>query len=152
MTIRTASLAAPVAPALGSPAALLAAMLARSAWALATDLRYAYILLYAWFGVGYGLLLQYGRFCMASAVRDLFAVRVPRMAVAMMIAVALYALVAAGVGLAGLSTFHPNALGWHIPLGAAIFGFGIVFTGGCASGSLYKQTSEQDPYKGEEQA
>ena len=125
-------------PALGRALALLTAMLALSGWALAIDGRYGYILVYAWFGVGYGLLLQYGRFCMASAVRDLFAVRVPRMAVAMMIAVALYALVAAGVGLAGLSTFHPNALGWHILVGAAIFGFGIVFTGGCASGSLYK--------------
>ncbi|MFO1218339.1 MAG: YeeE/YedE family protein [Burkholderiaceae bacterium] len=117
---------------------LLAAMAALSLWALVIDRRFAYILVYAWFGVGYGLLLQYGRFCMASAVRDLFAVRVPRMAVAMMIAVALYALVAAGVGLAGLSTFHPNPLGWHIVVGATIFGFGMVFTGGCASGSLYK--------------
>src|SRR5690606_692864 len=26
----------------------------------------------------------------------------------------------------------------HVVIGAAIFGFGIVFTGGCASGSLYK--------------
>ncbi|MCU0812389.1 MAG: YeeE/YedE family protein [Thiobacillaceae bacterium] len=106
--------------------------------ALAQDTRFIYMLVYVWFGLAYGMLLQYGRFCMASAVRDLFAVKVPRMAVGMMIAVALYAVVAAVVTLAGFSTFHPNVMGWHIVIGAAIFGFGIVFTGGCASGSLYK--------------
>ncbi len=109
-----------------------------SLWALAQDTRFNYLLVYVWFGLAYGVLLQYGRFCMASAVRDLFAVRVPRMAVGVMIAVALYAVVAAIVTLSGFSTFHPNALGWHIVIGAAIFGFGIVFTGGCATGSLYK--------------
>ncbi len=109
-----------------------------SLWALAQDTRFVYLLVYVWFGLAYGVLLQYGRFCMASAARDLFAVKVPRMAVGVMIAVALYAVVAAIVTLTGFSTFHPNALGWHIVIGAAIFGFGIVFTGGCASGSLYK--------------
>lgn len=109
-----------------------------SLWALSIDSRFLYLLVYVWFGVIYGLFLQYGRFCMAAAVRDLFAVKVPRMAVGMMIAVALYAIVAGIVTLTGHSTFHPNALGWHILIGAFIFGFGIVFTGGCASGSLYK--------------
>ncbi|MFA5627984.1 MAG: YeeE/YedE family protein [Thiohalomonadaceae bacterium] len=109
-----------------------------SAWVLSIDTRYVYLLVYVWFGVVYGLFLQYGRFCMASAVRDLFAVGVPRMAVGMMIAVALYSLIAAFVTVTGNSTFHPNVLGWHIVIGAAIFGYGIVFTGGCASGSLYK--------------
>ncbi|MHB0982773.1 MAG: YeeE/YedE family protein [Thiobacillus sp.] len=113
-------------------------VVAGSLLALAQDTRFVYLLVYVWFGLAYGILLQYGRFCMASAVRDLFAVKVPRMAVGVMIAVALYAVVAAIVTLAGFSTFHPNAMGWHIVVGAAIFGFGIVFTGGCASGSLYK--------------
>ena len=109
-----------------------------SLWALSIDSRFLYLLVYVWFGVIYGMFLQYGRFCMASAVRDLFAVKVPRMAVGMMIAVALYSIVAAIVSLSGFSTFHSNALGWHVVIGGAIFGFGIVFTGGCASGSLYK--------------
>lgn len=119
-------------------AALALAVVAVSAWAYWLDSRYLYVLVYAWFGISYGLLLQYGRFCMASAVRDLFAVGVPRMAVGMMIAVGLYALVAAAVSFSGFNTFHPNPIGWHVLAGAAIFGFGIVFTGGCASGSLYK--------------
>ena len=109
-----------------------------SVWVLAIDSRFLYLLAYVWFGVIYGLLLQYGRFCMAAAVRDLFAVRVPRMAVGMMIAVGLYAVVAAVVTATGHSTFHSHPLGWHVLIGGLVFGFGIVFTGGCASGSLYK--------------
>jgi uncharacterized membrane protein YedE/YeeE len=82
--------------------------------------------------------LQYGRFCMASAIRDLFAVGVPRMAVGIMIAVVLFSLVSAAVTTAGKSTFHASPIGLYSVIGGAIFGFGMVFTGGCASGSLYK--------------
>jgi uncharacterized membrane protein YedE/YeeE len=109
-----------------------------SAWALMIDTRFIYLLVYAWFGLIYGVLLQYGRFCMAAAVRDLFAVKVPRMAVGMMIAVGLYSIVSAIVTLTGFSTFAPEPLGWHVLIGGSIFGFGFVFSGGCASGSLYK--------------
>jgi uncharacterized protein len=118
--------------------AIVATVVAGSIAALSIDSRFSYLLVYVWFGLIYGMLLQYGRFCMAAAVRDLFAVRVPRMAVGMMIAVALYALVAAVVTMSGFSTFHPQPLGWHVLIGGLIFGFGFVFTGGCASGSLYK--------------
>ncbi len=106
--------------------------------ALTIDQRFVYMLVYVWFGVIYGVLLQYGRFCMASAVRDLFAIGVPRMAVGVMLAIVLYALVAAAVNVAGSTTFHAHPIGWHILIGGTIFGFGIVFTGGCASSSLYK--------------
>ena len=105
---------------------------------LAMDTRWVYLLVYLWFGLAYGVLLQYGRFCMASAVRDLFAVKVPRMAVGVMIATALFSITAGMVTVSGYSTFHANPLGWHIIFGGLIFGFGMVFTGGCASGSLYK--------------
>ncbi|MFA7098053.1 MAG: YeeE/YedE thiosulfate transporter family protein, partial [Gammaproteobacteria bacterium] len=117
---------------------LVALVAVGSIWALSLDSRWLYLLVYLWFGVVYGLFLQYGRFCMASAVRDLFAVGVPRMAVGVMIAVGLYALTAAVAQVAGASTFYPHPLGWHVVVGGAIFGFGFIFTGGCASGSLYK--------------
>ncbi|MBI1424611.1 MAG: YeeE/YedE family protein [Gammaproteobacteria bacterium] len=117
---------------------ILAVITLGSIFALMLDTRFVYLLVYLWFGTIYGLLLQYGRFCMASAVRDLFAVGVPRMAVGVMIAVALYSLTAAAVTAGGLTTYHPHPLGWHVVIGGALFGFGIVFTGGCASGSLYK--------------
>ncbi|MBF0218061.1 MAG: YeeE/YedE family protein [Gammaproteobacteria bacterium] len=109
-----------------------------SAVMLLKDTRWIYLLVYVWFGVVYGLFLQYGRFCMASAVRDLFAVNVPRMAVGVMIATALFSIIAGLVTVSGYSTFHPHPFGWHIIIGGLVFGFGIVFTGGCASGSLYK--------------
>jgi uncharacterized membrane protein YedE/YeeE len=118
--------------------AILLLVMLGSIYALAQDIRWIYLLVYVWFGIGYGIFLQYGRFCMASAVRDLFAVGVPRMAVGMLIAVILFSLTAAVVKVLGVNTFHPHPIGWHIIIGGAIFGFGMVFTGGCASGSLYK--------------
>ena len=45
--------------------ALVAVGVLASIVALSIDTRLSYLLLYAWFGIGYGLLLQYGRFCMA---------------------------------------------------------------------------------------
>ena len=47
---------------------------------------YIYLSAYLWFGFIYGMCLQYGRFCFASAFRDLFAVGVPRMVVGIMTA------------------------------------------------------------------
>lgn len=106
--------------------------------AVAADGHLVYLAVYGAFGLAYGAVLQYGRFCMASAVRDLFAVGVVRMAVGVLIAVVLYALTAALVRGAGLGAVHASALGWHVPIGGAIFGLAMVFTGGCASSSLYK--------------
>lgn len=118
--------------------AILALVTIGSSMALEVDTRWIYLLVYLWFGLAYGILLQYGRFCMASAVRDLFAVGVPRMAVGVLIAVALFSLSAAVVKVMGVSTYFPSPIGWHGLIGGAVFGFGMVFAGGCASGSLYK--------------
>lgn len=115
-----------------------AAITALSIMMLAMDTRWVYLLVYVWFGLAYGVLLQYGRFCMASAIRDLFAIKVPRMAVGVLIATALFSITAGMVTASGYSTFYPHPLGWHIIVGGLIFGFGMIFTGGCASGSLYK--------------
>lgn len=109
-----------------------------SVWSFAIDHRYIYFSAYLWFGFIYGMSLQYGRFCMASAIRDLFAVGVPRMAVGIMIAVVLFSLVSAYVTVAGKSTFHASPIGFYSVIGGLIFGIGMVYTGGCASGSLYK--------------
>lgn len=132
------------ASALARPRNLVAAslvvafFLAVSLATLAIDQRYVYFSAYLWFGFAYGMCLQYGRFCMASAIRDLFAVGVPRMAVGIMIAIVLFSLVSAGVTVAGKSTFHASPIGMYSLVGGLIFGIGMVFTGGCASGSLYK--------------
>lgn len=119
-------------------AAIAIAVLLVSLVYLSVDQRFIYLLIYAWFGVAYGIFLQYGRFCMASAIRDLFAIGVPRMAVGVLIAIILYAIISAFIQDAGFNSFHAHPLGWHVLIGGAIFGLGMVFSGGCASSSLYK--------------
>ena len=99
---------------------------------------YIYLSAYLWFGFIYGMCLQYGRFCFASAFRDLFAVGVPRMVVGIMIAMVLFSFVSAFVTMTGLSTYHAAPTGFHATIAGLIFGIGMVFAGGCASGSLYK--------------
>ena len=99
---------------------------------------YIYLSVYLWFGFIYGMCLQYGRFCFSSAFRDLFAVGVPRMVVGVMVATALFAFVSAFISATGLSTFHAAPTSIHAVVAGFIFGVGMVFAGGCASGSLYK--------------
>lgn len=38
----------------------------------------------------------------------------------------------------GMSTFHPAPTSIHSVIAGLVFGVGMVFAGGCASGSLYK--------------
>lgn len=99
---------------------------------------FLYAVVYIWFGVAYGLMLQYGRFCFASASRDLFAAGVPRMAVGVLIALMFFSVIQAILSSTGMSTFHPAPFGIHMAISGIIFGLGMVLAGGCASGSLYK--------------
>src|SRR5512133_2648711 len=99
---------------------------------------YMYLSAYLWFGFIYGMCLQYGRFCFASAFRDLFAIGVPRMVVGIMIATIFFSFVSSLVTATGFSTFHASPFGAHSIVAGTIFGVGMVVAGGCASGSLYK--------------
>jgi hypothetical protein len=99
---------------------------------------YMYLVVYIWFGVAYGMMLQYGRFCFASASRDLFAAGVPRMAVGILVALVFFSLIQATLASINMSTFHPAPIGIHMLLSGLVFGVGMVLAGGCASGSLYK--------------
>ncbi len=99
---------------------------------------YMYLSAYLWFGFIYGMCLQYGRFCFASAFRDLFAIGVPRMVVGIMIATVFFSFVSSLVTATGLSTFHASPSGGFSIVAGSIFGVGMVIAGGCASGSLYK--------------
>jgi uncharacterized membrane protein YedE/YeeE len=99
---------------------------------------YIYLGAYLWFGFIYGMCLQYGRFCFSSAFRDLFAVGVPRMVVGIMIATVLFGLTASLITVSGASAFHAAPFGIHSVIAGLVFGVGMVFSGGCASGSLYK--------------
>src|SRR5512135_3036727 len=97
-----------------------------------------YLIAYIWFGIAYGMMLQYGRFCFASASRDLFAAGVPRMAVGILVALIFFSFIQAILSATSMSTFHPAPFGIHTLIAGMIFGVGMVLSGGCASGSLYK--------------
>jgi uncharacterized membrane protein YedE/YeeE len=103
-----------------------------------TNVYYIYLIAYIWFGFAYGLMLQYGRFCFASASRDLFAAGVPRMAVGIMIALMFFSIIQAILATTNYSTFHAAPFGIHMIISGVVFGVGMVLAGGCASGSLYK--------------
>ena len=102
------------------------------------DVYYMYLSVYIWFGVAYGMMLQYGRFCFASASRDLFAAGVPRMAVGILVALMFFSVVQAILESVNMSTFRPAPFGIHMLISGSVFGVGMVLAGGCASGSLYK--------------
>ncbi len=114
------------------------AMLLVSAIYYSVNPYYIYVVAYIWFGFAYGMMLQYGRFCFASASRDLFAAGVPRMAVGVLVALMFFSVIQATLASTNMSTFHPAPFGIHTLIAGMIFGVGMVLSGGCASGSLYK--------------
>lgn len=99
---------------------------------------YLYIVVYMWFGFLYGVLQQYGRFCFASAWRDLIMVKVPRMFVGIMIGLMTLSIISAWLFTQYPNFYHPSPIGPHELVGGFLFGLGMVFAGGCATGSLYK--------------
>ena len=107
-------------------------------WYYVSNPVYVYIASYLWFGFIYGILQQWGRFCFASAWRDLILFRVTRMFVGIMIAFMGLSIISAFLHATGLHTYSPSPLGWHELAGGLLFGLGMVFAGGCATGTLYK--------------
>ncbi len=118
--------------------AIMSALILVSLVYYSVNVFYMYLIAYIWFGVAYGMMLQYGRFCFASASRDLFAAGVPRMAVGILVALIFFSFIQAILSATNMSTFHPAPFGPHTLIAGAIFGVGMVLAGGCASGSLYK--------------
>jgi len=99
------------------------------------------------FGLAFGFVLQRGRFCFASAFRDLFLLGHGRTMKGVLIGLAVasvgFAIVMARqVPTTDLGFFPPTAnvlpVGMHTALGGVLFGIGMVLAGGCVSGSLYR--------------
>src|SRR5574337_208754 len=91
-------------------------------------------------GVAFGYALQRGRFCMNSTFRDILLVRDLTLLRAYLLAllvqmVGVRSMAAAGLfGLGGIAPFF-----WMATLfGGFVFGLGMAFSGGCASGSTYR--------------
>jgi uncharacterized membrane protein YedE/YeeE len=100
-----------------------------------------------WSGAAFGLALQRSRLCFASAFRDVFLTRDRRAALGLLTALALGSLgytvvLQAWIPDPGAGYLPPTAhiapASWHLLLGGASFGFGMVLAGGCLSGQLYR--------------
>jgi uncharacterized membrane protein YedE/YeeE len=136
----------PGAPSRGALGAIAAWTLAGVVllWTLDFDTQFARFWV---FGLAFGFVLQRGRFCFASAFRDLFLLGHGRTMKGVLLGLAV-ASVGFGVVMARqvpLTTagFDPptaNVLpvGLHTVLGGLLFGTGMVLAGGCVSGSLYR--------------
>lgn len=99
------------------------------------------------FGLAFGFVLQRGRFCFASAFRDLFLLGHGRTMKGVLLGLAVasvgFAVVMARqIPNASLGFDPPTAnilpIGAHTVLGGLLFGVGMVLAGGCVSGSLYR--------------
>ena len=99
------------------------------------------------FGLAFGFVLQRGRFCFASAFRDLFLLGHGRNMKGVLMGLAIasvgFAIVMARqVPITELGFLPPTAnvlpVGVHTALGGVLFGVGMVLAGGCVSGSLYR--------------
>ncbi|APT74978.1 transporter [Marinitoga sp. 1137] len=96
-----------------------------------------------YFGLGVGLLfgyiLQRGRLCFNSAIRDVKFFGDNYLMKAIFLAISINSLVFVAMAQFGLIQLHPLAFAplGNI-LGGLIFGFGMVLAGGCASGVTYR--------------
>ncbi len=129
------------------------AIFAAAAWALAAAV-------FAWshgtnpqlsmfwaFGLAFGFVLQRGRFCFASAFRDLFLLGHGRNMKGVLLGLAIASVgfglvMSRQVPMTSLGIVPPTAnvlpTGVHTALGGILFGVGMVLAGGCVSGSLYR--------------
>jgi uncharacterized membrane protein YedE/YeeE len=99
------------------------------------------------FGLAFGFVLQRGRFCFASAFRDLFLLGHGRTMKGVLMGLAVASVgfglvMSRQVPMTFLGINPPSAnvlpLGVHTALGGVLFGVGMVLAGGCVSGSLYR--------------
>ncbi len=101
-------------------------------------------LAYSWFfGLTVGFILQRSRICFTAALRDPFLFGLTKLTRALVLSLLIlsiaFALVQYHQNLSGMAISGKlTPLGWHIPLGALIFGVGASISGGCASGTLMR--------------
>ncbi len=90
-------------------------------------------------GILFGIVLQRGRLCFNSAIRDLRLFKDNYLWKTVMLAIALEIIAFQLMASAGLMTLTPKPFAplGNI-LGGLIFGFGMVLAGGCASGVTYR--------------
>lgn len=86
-----------------------------------------------------GFVMQRGRFCLTGGFRDMYIAKDNRMFYALLIAIAVQSLGVFGLIQFGLVEFSAGTFPWVATIiGSFIFGIGIVFAGGCATGTWYR--------------
>nr|WP_204701311.1 YeeE/YedE thiosulfate transporter family protein [Halanaerobacter jeridensis] len=99
---------------------------------------------YSWLlGLALGFILQRSRICFTAAIRDPLLFGMTELSRGLILSLMISSLGFAALqyyrlsqGLSLIGRFVP--LGWHIPIGAFIFGLGAAISGGCASGTLMR--------------
>lgn len=101
--------------------------------------------LYWFIGIGFGFILQRGRFCFTASMRDPYLTGSTTLTRAVLIAFAIttlgFAAIKYGYAVKGLPM---PGMGYVVPISAAtligafMFGIGMVIAGGCASGTLMR--------------
>ncbi|MBS4191917.1 YeeE/YedE family protein [Bacillus sp. FJAT-49705] len=86
-----------------------------------------------------GFVMQRGRFCLTGGFRDMYIAKDNRMFYALLIAIAVQSIGVYSLIQLGMIEFSAGAFPWIATIvGSFIFGIGIVFAGGCATGTWYR--------------
>lgn len=86
-----------------------------------------------------GFVMQRGRFCVTGAFRDLYINKDSRMFLAFLIAITIQSIGVFGLYSFGLLKIEASPLMWLATMvGSFLFGIGIVYSGGCATGTWYR--------------
>ena len=90
-------------------------------------------------GAIFGFILQRGRFCMNSAFRDILLLKDYKLAKAVTVSLAVLMVGFAIFAFGGIITLSPKPFKPIAAIvGGLVFGIGMVFAGGCASGTTYR--------------
>lgn len=86
-----------------------------------------------------GFVMQRGRFCLTGGFRDMVIAKNNRMFYALLIAISVQSVGAFALIQAGVIRYDAGAFPWlGTVVGGYIFGIGIVYAGGCATGTWYR--------------
>lgn len=86
-----------------------------------------------------GFVMQRGRFCITGAFRDLYVTKSSRMFIALLIAITVQSIGIWVLYEAGSFTSPAESLPLlAVIIGAFLFGIGIIYAGGCATGTWYR--------------
>lgn len=86
-----------------------------------------------------GFVMQRGRFCLTGGFRDMYIAKDNRMFYALLIAIAIQSVGVYTLIQFDIIQFSAGAFPWvAVIIGSFVFGIGIVFAGGCATGTWYR--------------